>query len=1806
MPINPHFHISKFKKGSIKLFLIVLLTASLFIAIYNFNYTPIRGHSPLAYPKEIYSLYNSTILPNLDGKIEFNGTDASIEWASAAVYDMYDNLESPRGKVFLQNDDSYLYIGFDMIDYEVEDPATAWGAGIVFDLNHNGILDTSDRYVSVMNEVNDTLHVDIYRGLSNGQWDLLATDTTGVEIPTYNVTVDMDYSKSFFDSTNSHRQYEFKIDLDTLNKNPGDLFGIGFAATNIYSSGTGSITWPYTDDSSTIFRTTANCWGDIYLGENGVYTKYVIEDNFNIKDGAIGTNNGTFLSSGDINGDGDLELIVSSNRTVSVDTNLIAIYDTVDGEITQIWNSWTSTHKDSLFLTQGIACYDFTGDGEDEIYMASTEDSRILRLKDWNDVSGDFDTLDLAFDNVYNTMGYIAIGDATNDGNANILIGDSDTTFTILEYDKEFKPFTQWNDAWYIAPDINSSSITKIHAVEIAESDHDSWNVNEILLLSQFSADDSVSSTGLQIFELTGTSIYDNPTADPTYGYEDDLPISSHSNTFDSFGHTIIVADVDNDGIHETIIVGKDYLKIFGHDTFNDTTIPLVLDINDETYPSMGGGAGVFDIDGDSYNELIVGCNNGTTFVYQIVDLNPDDAIEDLFVITEWKGDLGTMPGKRGSIIGLDIDGDGAEEAFIGDQFGQIIVLGLGELPSFSITSPIEGYTTGQNTILFEWETSNDSLPIVFYDIYINAKLSLRVGGAQTGAVIPLESGSNVVNIVCTDIRGETDSDSRSVIYNAGAPTIDITSPENGFLTDLSSITIYWDAYDPQSDDLTFEVYANGTDKGTTSLLQHTFSFDSEGTWNITVIATDGSDRVKDMIYVTYDNTGPVIAITSPADNSFVSSSLIQLKWSAYDEHSSIDYYEIYRDGELQGNTTTKYYDVDLPFEKEYTLVVLAYDILGKTGSDSIQVTRDTIDPSVSLESLSYPVNDDGWFVTDLADVFIEWNGNDTASGSGIDYFEVLINGEQFSNYTSTEVDDTITLTEEGGNNVKIVAYDMAGNFASDYFIIAYDVSNPQVTITSPENNYLTSAENVTVFWDASDIGSGIKEIVVIVDSFTVATFTDPTINSYFVDISETKIYTITIRVTDFLDNFAEDTINVEHDPISPILIITNPLAESSYINSTFVEVTWETININPDSFIVFINGTDYPYTNTTFDTIINLEDVFGLIDENTYPIANITVVAVIGGQYQFFDTKYVIVDLKNPVVAIISPLNFATISDDSVVITWSGSDIGSDISSYTLWVNDTLIDSWDKTITVREIDVESYTDGVYMIILEGRDFAGNAINSTIYINLFPSEPEFTLDISASVITNDPNFPVTISITNPSSGIQEVFVLADNSEIVYYINYNESYRVDPFDVIVNVEEVDFVAPSNEHNLTITIYDRGGRSATTTVDIIIDKENPYLFNPIIDSTLLGPSGYNIEISENRTDVHNFTVSTTDNSGIQQVNLLISNENHTFSYQMAFNAEHSTSTVFVFDISVNFDDYSAGIYSIQFLITDNAGNTLSQSFSLVVSIEQQQIITTPPPTTPGGSSQWLMDNLFTIVIPSAAGLLLMLILATIITVVARKRGGNRGWRDVIKAVAYVTKTGLTVAYIQYAEDLYADEQLFGGALTGIVGILGEITGEEEVTMKVQTIEYGGKRLLVCSGIFGNAILLVSEAKPILKDLLKNFILEFELTYKHTLAQDMLNLNDYDAAPLMVESYFGARSEDFRNSRETPSTEESADQNANDFTFTEEPVREHSEELSTNAEHPTETLAETIPTEEVEHVESYENDYDSLNDSIDNSEE
>ncbi len=1696
---------------------VALFFITTFLTINQFQVFHIQGHSPVAEPIELFSIWNETA-PTIDGNIDFKLYDCSQEWTSAAVYNLFNEKGNSEGKLLVQNDNVTVYIALDCTSFIVEVPSSTFGMVVYLDLDHNGWLSTADyrlryRYNSGI-EV-----VDLYSySYVLQDWVFIEEAGPGIALTSSGIIVDTGFSTSAFNNLTAHRQYEIKIPYSTPVNDK--ILGWSVIATSDLSTLSDFITWPVVPDNIASFANDPSQWGDIHLGDQHFFEEYIIEDNFNIKDGAIGPGNNTYLTLADINGDGDKELVVVSNRRVSGDDKLIAIFDYVNGKLTRIWGSWESEHYSDLFQITEIAAYDFDEDGKDELYGVGS-DSRIGRLYDWNDVTKDFDESSVIFDNYGDKLlGHIAIGDAMNknDGSKQILFGDETGQIGVLTYSKPPDKFTL---AGYLTPyKINREEVSRIHELEIADMDGDAWN--ELLFFSQINDTDSISPTMLQIIEMDGTSYYDNPTNSTVYYPEDDLPAESHNNTLDYFGHTIVVADVDNDGENETVIVGRNTVKIFGQFTFNDSSIPLEFNVNDGSNPNFAGGAAVFDIDGDAYNELIIGCSNGTVKILQVANLNATPYAKDLVYTEEWSADIGATIGAKSSIIGYDIDEDNDLEIIIGDYTGQIIILGIGNAPSVSFTSPSSGYTSNRESLLVQWSVSNDSNPMEFFDIYVNGAFQIRAGSGQQGAYISLLLGSNDIEIYAYDVLGFVAHDYISIEYSQSAPEVTITDPQWDDIVDSDLIQVSYDYYDPEGDAVLFDAYVNGSlqksDESTTSLW---LTLDAgEGIYNITIIGKDTSNnKGKDTVFIIYDNSPPYLEITSPIDNSAVKSSSINLEWDGYDEWSWVEFYQIYLDGESIDITDSHSIVVDLPFDKQYQIQVVASDAVGHNKSRSITITRDTVTPTVALEPLALP-QEDNWYYTDNPSLFVEWTGVDNSGGSGIDYFELEINDVFYSFYDNTIFNDTIALSE-GFNEILIMAWDKAGNYALDYYTIALDTFAPSLKITSPEDGFLTSSEVVTVFWEANDNGTGIKEYAVFLNGLQIDTLTDPSSSFYEFTIPANASSTITILAIDYLGHFTERTISVQHNTLAPSFNIIDPIEFSSYSYSTTVNFTWNVKNIFVDQFYVFVNGTLYgTYSNTTLSTIVD----FGAISPSDFPVYNVTIAVLIGSNFQFVDMRFVWIDQLAPSVAILTPNNLELILEDNLYIEWSAFDSGSGIAGYNVWINTTFMGTFSDLTTAQFFDVSSFADGHHNITVEAFDAAHNTKKATITVELYPQAPEFSVNIPQSYVTNNPNFNINLTVFDPRLGVKEVQVIADGQVVVYYKNYFGSILDEPFWLEINVSEENFVVPGEHHNLTITVYDTADRGRTLVIEVIIDKVDPSIFGSIIfGDRVLSSYKNEFELSTNATaNMINISLSAQDNYGVASISLIIESDGINETIPMTLLQE--LNGIYIFASSINLSALGEGNFTLSFIITDNAGNSIqTPSYPLELKMASGNN---------GGSAnpffQWLKENLYTIVLPVGGGLIIAIIFSTILVVATKKKRINKGWQKSLEAVAYVTKNGLTLTYVPYSKDLFEDEQLFGGALTGIVGILGEITGETDLERQTQVLEFGEKRLIVAIGYFGNAILLVNDVKPILKELVLRFLDEFEVTFKNQLTSEIIDLNEFSAAPLLVESIFGFRKE------------------------------------------------------------------------------
>ncbi|MHA1155758.1 MAG: hypothetical protein ACTSQK_06575, partial [Candidatus Heimdallarchaeota archaeon] len=1381
---------------------------------------------------------------------------------------------------------------------------------------------------------------------------------------------------------------------------------------------------------------------------------------------------------------GDLELVVSSNRTVASDNNLLAIFDSVDGELVKIWSSWFTAHQTKMFLVKQIVAYDFDENGEDELYVAG-EDSRILRISDWNAGTNDFDKSDYAFTHSSSLTGYLAVGEATNLGAMNLVFGDQNGDVIILDYLNATGVFEPDKKS-PIKPIVSGYSVEKVHAIEIADVDND--GKYEILMNLQITSDDSVSTTRLQIYERTVAKFIENP--------EDNLPSTSSILTEDNFGHTIIVADVDNDLESEIVLVGQNYLRILSVNSFLDAEPHLEFKINDEiNAPFMGGGALIYDVDDDSYNELVFGCNNGTTFVINITDSGSNSLSYNI----EWSNDIGSSPGKRKSILAYDLDEDSETEIIFGDNFGQIITLGKSAAPEVRILSPSSGSTVSSTSVLVSWEGLDD-FTIHHYDIFVEGSIQGRVNGSQTAFVVSLPSSSNTIEILCYDVNGKSASDSIIVGQSTTAPEIYITSPENYFQTASNDIRVEFDYYDPNGDFDRYEIWVDESKFGVdiyppTAFVDLTLSTDGEH--NITVVGVDGaSNRGRSSIFVTVDTTAPLLTITSPISGSAMKLATIELQWSASDALSGLSHFVVEKDGLVYATTSSLSQLVALDTDKTYDLQVTAYDQLGNSKIDSITIVKDTAKPTVTITD---PI--DG-YTTSSDQLTINWEAEDNIDGTGIHHTEVIVN--QQTKYTGTgTTTTTFSVEDEGVKDIIVTTYDLAGNIDSDHIIVYVDNTVPYLEILSPETGFTTGLNYFIANWYSNDTGSGISEYNIYVDNMLIETISDPLATSTTVPLVLDHTSSIIISVVDLYGFVFNDSISVTQDSTLPSIAMITPQMNFSYFSDSLCSIEWDIANIqNFISYLIYVNETlNQTISNiSTRDFVINLGDI--AIDE--YPLYNLTIV-IQTLSYNISDTKWIIVDQSLPSVTIITPANYTTYYQDIIYIQWSANDQGSGVYNYRILVNGQYLDfcSFDKNYYYLIFNEE---DGEQLITVEVFDIATNRATSNITLLLNILMPEYIANIPTIYFTQDGDFQFDFTVTDTQSGVKGLIILLDGDEIVNE-NYELAIRNESFVFSYDFNESSYISLDDSHELEVALLDFYNRELIQLYIINIDTQNPIILPTItIDSELLTADGFEI-VNGSKESLY-FLVTVTDDFGIDRLTLTIVGVDSSVTYDMIAETEEGAQVV-QYSLNLSIVDLEIGDYNIIFTTYDLAGNSQSLSYNMTIN--------------PVAQIPWFQQGNNAIYLSIGIG---GLVIISIMLSIGATRGpiANRDWEEEIIAVLFVKKTGLTCVSVNYVQQLIEEEQLIGGAMIAIQSMLTEITGRE-MKETIETLELGDKTMFLFLGEHGISVLMVKQVKPIHKKLLKKFNKKF--VKKYTTALENLYFVDntsFLGSVKLVEKIFG----------------------------------------------------------------------------------
>jgi hypothetical protein len=229
---------------------------------------------------------------------------------------------------------------------------------------------------------------------------------------------------------------------------------------------------------------------------------------------------------------------------------------------------------------------------------------------------------------------------------------------------------------------------------------------------------------------------------------------------------------------------------------------------------------------------------------------------------------------------------------------------------------------------------------------------------------------------------------------------------------------------------------------------------------------------------VTLDTAPPITSLNYSVPNHVTATTTYVSKNTTYtlnatDAISGVasTYYKV--DSESWIRYTTPFTLSDLA-DGVYTLYFYSIDKLGnKEPTKSSNITVDNAEPYVSFIS---PSNESA---VASSNVDVLWTGFD--DGSGIAYYEIEIDGKEYSN-KGTSTSHTFLNVTEGSHNIHIKAVDNLGNSQESSITFIVDVTPPVVSIKLPKNGSEIKSPYITVAWSGFDELSGVDHYEVLLD----------------------------------------------------------------------------------------------------------------------------------------------------------------------------------------------------------------------------------------------------------------------------------------------------------------------------------------------------------------------------------------------------------------------------------------------------------------------------------------------------------------------------------------------------------------------------------------------------------------------------------------------------------------------------------------------------------------------------------------------------
>jgi len=283
-----------------------------------------------------------------------------------------------------------------------------------------------------------------------------------------------------------------------------------------------------------------------------------------------------------------------------------------------------------------------------------------------------------------------------------------------------------------------------------------------------------------------------------------------------------------------------------------------------------------------------------------------------------------------------------------------------------SLATPAQGAMLNYSNVTFSFAAVSNSDPTFNCYAYLDGSLNRTIAGYSNGttanfSITGLAIGGHNWSVSCNDSVLSNVSEVRNLTVDMVPPSIDLSTPAAGYLTNSTDVLFSYTPTDDFADNMTCRLYVDAGLLGTFTVNNNTLRSDtysrSEGyhTWYVSCTDQAGNTNTSATRNFTIDLTPPSIALNSPPNLYLTNDSAVTFNFTATDSRSPTMNCSVWVDGGLSAynnnvpNNTAFTFGVS-PGEGQHNWYIQCTDLANNTNvSATRNLTVDLTPPSIAI-----------------------------------------------------------------------------------------------------------------------------------------------------------------------------------------------------------------------------------------------------------------------------------------------------------------------------------------------------------------------------------------------------------------------------------------------------------------------------------------------------------------------------------------------------------------------------------------------------------------------------------------------------------------------------------------------------------------------------------------------------------------------------------------------------------------------------------------------------------------------------------------